>query len=138
MRFSNLIVPVNFFNLEDWLDEIVKDFEAPLLSIQVQVNKVPVQLRIHRVPVAAHRVVIVAAPLVLRVRVLLVNQRLEVHYLDVVPSTVRARNHGVHLRRVVFVAGQQLLDRRVVQQILLRQAQNLEGLLLGHEATLDS
>lgn len=76
--------------------------------------------------------------LVLGVGVLLVDQRLEVHDFDVVAVAVGRRDHRVHLARVRLVAGQQLLNRLVVEQVLLRQAQDLEGLLLRDEAPLDA
>lgn len=114
---------------------MVEHLEAALLSIQVQVNQVPLQLVV--LTVAAHAVVGSGA-LLLGVGVLLVNERLEVHDFNVAAVAVGRRDHRVHLGRVILVAGQQFLDRLVVQQVLLRQTQNLKSLLLRHEAPLYS
>lgn len=122
----------HFFNPKHRLHEVVVHLEAALLSIQVQINQVPVQLVVHTV--AAHAVVGGSGALLLRVGVLLVNERLEVHDFNVAPVAVGRRDHRVHLGRVHLVASQQFLDRLVVKQVLLCQAQNLKSLLLRNEA----
>ena len=72
--------------------------------------------------------------------VFLVQQRHEVANLDLALAS-SARDNRVDLLMVthIFCVGrQQSLDRLVAQQNLLREPQNLKGLLAGHEAALNA
>ena len=72
--------------------------------------------------------------------VFLVQQRHEVANFDLTLASA-ARNNRIDLlmvAHVLCIGRQQSLDRLVAQQNFLREPQNFEGLLAGHEAALNA
>ena len=54
------------------------------------------------------------------------------------PTILFVLNEGVYAFLLIAMAGEELLDLLVVKEVLLGQAEDLEGLLLGHKAPLNS
>ena len=65
----------------------------------------------------------------------LVKKSLKVGDLDLL--TVKTFDNGVHMTRVLRVLRQKRLNLDIVEQLVFSQTKHLEGLLTGHEATLD-
>lgn len=118
----------NFLDFKYWLNIVLQHFNA----IRLQVKSQHALLQLFSGQLLGRLLVIVRH---LAVSVALVNERLEIPNFDRLPRT---SYHRVQLDRVDRVPAQQTLDSLVVKQFLLGQSKNLEGLLLGNEAALDS
>lgn len=135
-----------FLDLEDRLDVVVGQHLEPVLSqlyvlihVQIQLNSAVIDLTLVVLDVTQVGGIVVHAQTEV-MRVLVVDQGLEVTHLDL-GATEATRDHGVQLHVVVGVlreTSEQLLNLSVVQQFYLRNSQNLEGLLFGHETTFNS
>lgn len=71
------------------------------------------------------------------VAVVLVDERLEVPHLDELATVLLTLYHRVHLDWVLLVLSQQILDHRVVKELVLSETENLESLLLRDEAAFN-
>ena len=67
-----------------------------------------------------------------------VNQGLKVMNSEDVPPILVILNEGVDALVLITVVGEELLDLLVVKEVLLGHAEDLEGLLLGDKAALNS
>ena len=68
----------------------------------------------------------------------IVNQGLKVMNFKDVPPILVVLNEGVDALVLITVAGEETLDLNVVKEVLLGHAKDLESLLLGYKAALNS
>ena len=125
--------PYHFFDFKNWLDVVLSHLNATFRPQVYPDHPVSPNSR-HLAHIRVGRFGPGSLP------VFLVQQRHEVANLDLALAS-SARDNRVDLLMVthIFCVGrQQSLDRLVAQQNLLREPQNLKGLLAGHEAALNA
>ena len=67
-----------------------------------------------------------------------VDQGLEVSYFNHFSRLFLIFNQRIQLHRTLSVLSQQILNLLVVEQLILSQTQDFEGLLLRHEPSFDT
>jgi hypothetical protein len=83
-----------------------------------------------------HLVLDLGLTLSLIMRVVLVDESLEIPNFNC--REILALNYRVKTQRVLSVLSQQILDARIIKQLVLSEPKDLESLVLSDEATLDA